>query len=41
MKDADYADVLALFTNTSAKVEYLLHSLEQAAESIDPCVNEF
>ena len=29
--DADYADDLALFSNTSAEAEFKLHSLEQAA----------
>ena len=37
--DVDYADDIALLTNTSAKAEYLLHSLEQAAGGIGLHVN--
>ena len=29
--DADYADDLGLLANTSTKVEFLLHSLEQVS----------
>ena len=39
MTDADYADDLALLTNTSAQVKSLLHNLEQAAGSIGLNVN--
>ena len=35
MIHADYADNLMLFTNTPALAESFLHSLEQAAGSID------
>ena len=35
----DYIDNLALLTNTSAFVESLLHSLEQAAGCIGLCMN--
>ena len=37
--DADYADDIALLTNTSAKVETLLHSLERTVAGIDFHVN--
>ena len=33
--DADYADDLALLTNTSVQAECLLHSREQAARGLD------
>ena len=39
MTDADYTDNLALLTNTLAQVEFLLHSLGQAAGGIDLLVN--
>ena len=35
MKDADYADDLALLTNILAQAEFLQHSWEQAARGID------
>ena len=35
MTDADYADDLALLTNTSAQAESLLHSLEKAEGGIN------
>lgn len=37
--DADYADDLALFADTTAKAELLLHSLEKAASGIGLYVN--
>ena len=37
--DADYADDIALLTNTSAQAETLLHSLEWAAAGIGLHVN--
>ena len=39
MTDADYADDIALLTNTPSPDEYLLHSLEKAAGSIGLRVN--
>ena len=39
MTDADYADDLALLTNTYLSAESLLHSLEQAAGGINLQVN--
>ena len=39
MIEADYADELALFTNTSAQVEFLLHCPEQAAGGISLYAN--
>ena len=39
IKDADYADDIALLANTPAPAETLLHSLEQAAASIGLRVN--
>ena len=39
MTDTDYADDLALLANIPAQAESLLHSLEQAAESINLYVN--
>ena len=43
MTDADYADDVALLTNTPAKAETLLLSLEQAAGdmSVHSCNCEF
>ena len=35
IKDADYVDDLALLANTLAQKEYLLHSLNQAAGSME------
>ena len=32
--NSDYADYLALLVNTPTQAEFLLHSLEQAAEGI-------
>ena len=37
--DADYADDIALLTNTPAQAESLLHSLERASAGIDLHVN--
>ena len=37
--DAEYAEHLALFTNTTFWVESLLHSQEQAAEGMSPNMN--
>ena len=37
--DADYAEDIALLTNTLAQVESLLHNLEQAADGIGLPVN--
>ena len=37
--DADYADDIALLTNTPNQAETLLHSLERAAAGIGPPVN--
>ena len=37
--NADYIDDLTLLANTSAQVESLLHSLEQAAKGISLYVN--
>ena len=39
MTDADYADDLALLTNTPAQAESLLHNLKQAAGGIGLRVN--
>ena len=39
MTDTDYKDDLALLANSVAKAEYLLHSLEWAAEIISQNVN--
>ena len=39
MTDVDYADDLVLFTNTSAKAESLLHSLEPVAWEMGLYVN--
>ena len=37
--DADFADNLALLTNTPAQAEFILHSLEQIAGGIGLNVN--
>ena len=39
LTDADYADDLALFANSSSEVSALLHSLENAAKDIGMHVN--
>ena len=39
MTDADYADSLALHTNTPAQAEFFQQSFEQAARGIDLYVN--
>ena len=39
IRDADYADDIALLANSSALVESLLHSLEQEASDIGLHVN--
>ena len=39
MADADYADYLALLSNTPAQAESLLHSVEQVAGGIGLHVN--
>ena len=39
IKDADYADDIALLINTPTQAESLLHSLERAAGGIGPHVN--
>ena len=39
MTDADYTDDLVLLANTLNQAKFLLHSLEQAAGSIDLYMN--
>ena len=39
MIDTDNADQVALFANTPAQIDYLLHNLEKAARVISLLVN--